>query len=108
MPTVPAPAIVGQVPPMKCPWCAIEAAPRHMHAHFTQQHGDVVRTEERRGNQFYSVACPRCDAAYEQRVKKGSRDPGFLAEFDREIRMVALDMLVHHLVAEHESPETGA
>ena len=29
------------------------------------------------------------------------RDPEFLAEFGTEIRMVAFDMLVHHLTAEH-------
>lgn len=93
---------------MRCPWCVFDGSPRQMHAHFADRHGGVVRTEERRGNHFYSVTCPRCDAAYEHTVRKGRRDPRFLEEFDREIRMVALDMLVHHLVAEHEPLETGA
>jgi hypothetical protein len=90
-----------------CPWCVFDGSPRGLHSHLAEQHGDLVLTEERRGNYFYAVTCPVCDARYEHRVKKGSRDPRFLDEFDREIRMVALDMLVHHLVAEHEPQETG-
>jgi hypothetical protein len=35
-------------------------------------------------------------------VRKGRRDPAFLTEFEREIQLVALDMLVNHLLAEHE------
>lgn len=87
---------------MKCPWCAVDASPRQLHAHLAAEHGSEVRTEERHGNHFYAVTCPRCGAAYEHTVRKGRRDPDFLQEFDREIRMVALDMLIHHLVAEHE------
>jgi hypothetical protein len=40
-------------------------------------------------------------------VRKGARDPEFVAEFEPQIRMVAFDMLVHHLVAEHEQQLTG-
>jgi hypothetical protein len=75
---------------------------RALHAHLGEQHRDAVQTTERRGNHFYEVTCPVCGDRYEHSLRKGKRDPGFLDEFDREIRMVALDMLVHHLMAEHD------
>ena len=90
---------------MRCPWCTVDGSPRALHAHLADAHGSIVRTDERNGNHYYAVTCPRCDAVYEHAVRKGRRDPAFLEEFDREIRMVALDMLVHHLVAEHERDE---
>ena len=93
---------------MICPWCDFDGPARALHVHLGERHGDVVRTEERNGRYFYAVTCPVCAARYEHVVRKGARSPEFLAEFDREIRMVALDMLVHHLVAEHEPQETGA
>jgi hypothetical protein len=39
-------------------------------------------------------------------IKPRSRDPRFIEEFQREIRLVAFDMLVNHLIAEHEEAET--
>ena len=55
----------------------------------------------REGRVFYEIACPQCGARHEQLVGKGGADPEFLAEFGTEIRMVAFDMLVHHMVGEH-------
>lgn len=78
-----------------------------MHAHFGEVHGGEVALEERRGEHDYVVICPRCGARYAHRVKKAARNPEFLVEFEQQIRLVALDMLVHHLVAEHELSETG-
>lgn len=92
---------------MRCPWCPVDSLPRELHRHLGEAHGAEVRTSERDGKQFYEITCPLCGASYDQRVKKGSRDPEFLAEFEREIRLVAFDMLVHHLIAEHEPQETG-
>ncbi|HEY5987296.1 MAG TPA: hypothetical protein VIV12_13120 [Streptosporangiaceae bacterium] len=92
---------------MNCPWCEFEAGPQALHAHLGEQHGDAVGTSERHGKAFYQITCPRCGARYEHAVRKGTRDPDFLAGFEREIRMVALDMLVHHLMAEHEQQRTG-
>ncbi|TNC25821.1 hypothetical protein [Amycolatopsis alkalitolerans] len=93
---------------MNCPWCAFEGAPRALHAHLAGEHPDAVRTKEMNGTQFYEVTCPVCGESYEHRLRKGTRDPRFLDEFGGEIRMVALDMLVHHLVAEHTEQQTGA
>ena len=88
---------------MNCPLCDFgAAAPQALHAHLGERHGDAVTTSERHGKAFYEITCPRCGARYEHAVRKGAHDPGFLAEFEQEIQMVALDMLLHHLMAEHQ------
>ncbi len=91
---------------MDCPWCDFTAPPRALHAHLGERHGDAVTAGERNGKAYYQVSCPRCGARYQHVVRKGARDPEFLTEFEREIQLVALDMLVHHLMAEHGQPET--
>jgi hypothetical protein len=92
---------------LSCPWCEFAAGPRALHAHLGEQHGDTVATTQRHGKVFYQVTCPRCGERYEHVVRKGARAPEFVAEFEPQIRMVALDMLVHHLMAEHEQQPTG-
>ncbi len=92
---------------MDCPWCDFAAPPRTLHAHLGERHGASVTAGERNGRAYYQVTCPRCGARYEHLVRKGGRDPEFLTDFEREIQLVALDMLVHHLMAEHAQPETG-
>ncbi len=87
---------------MNCPWCDTAGGPRALHAHLADQHGDEVTLTGRDGKVFYEISCPLCGARHEQLVRKGARDPEFLAEFGTEIRMVAFDMLVHHLSAEHD------
>ncbi len=86
---------------MTCPWCPLKAQPRALHAHLSEVHADEVRFVERQGARYYAIECPVCHAAYEHQVNPHLRDPGFLEEFRREIRMVAFDMLVNHLLAEH-------
>lgn len=90
---------------MNCPWCEFEAGPHALHAHLGERHGEVVGTSERHGKTFYHITCPHCGARYEHVIRKGTRDPDFLADFELEIKMVALDMLLHHLMAEHEQHE---
>jgi hypothetical protein len=87
---------------MNCPWCEFAAGARALHAHLGEHHGDQVRTGEQNGRVFYEITCPVCGARYERTVRKAVRDREFTGEFEREIAMVALDMLVHHLLAEHE------
>jgi hypothetical protein len=87
---------------VNCPWCDVAAGPRALHAHLGEQHGEQVGATERGGKVFYEISCPLCGAQYERLVRKGASDPEFLAEFGTEIRMVAFDMLVHHLIAQHE------
>lgn len=85
-----------------CPWCDLAAGPRALHAHLGDKHGEMVSVTEEKGITFYAITCPRCGERYRHVVRKGARDPAFTTDFEREIRLVALDMLVHHLVAEHE------
>lgn len=75
-----------------------------MHAHLSDVHPDAVHFGQRAGRHYYAVECPVCHAGYEQQVKPRMADERFVDEFRREIRMVAFDMLVNHLLAEHDRP----
>jgi hypothetical protein len=88
-----------------CPFCSFDGPPRSLHAHLGDQHADAVRFEERGGRSFYALTCPICGDGYEREIKPRGRDPGFVDEFSNQIRMVALDMLVNHLMGEHEDLE---
>jgi hypothetical protein len=76
-----------------------------LHAHLGDRHADAVRFEERGGRSFYALTCPLCGDGYEREIKPRGRDPGFVDEFSAQIRLVALDMLVNHLIGEHEELE---
>jgi hypothetical protein len=88
-----------------CPFCSFEGPPRVLHAHLGEQHADAVRFEDRGGRSFYALTCPLCGDGYEREIKPRGRDPGFVDEFSTQIRLVALDMLVNHLMGEHEQIE---
>ena len=90
---------------MHCPFCSFEGPPRSLHAHLGDRHADAVTFEERGGRTFYALVCPICGDGYEREIKPRGRDPGFVDEFSTQIRMVALDMLVNHLLGEHEEIE---
>lgn len=97
----------GRVPEgqaVNCPFCDFEAGPRALHAHLGERHREAVVATADDGNARYEITCPRCGAQYRHAVRKGRRDPAFLTEFEREIQLVALDMLLNHLLAEHEQP----
>ena len=87
---------------MNCPLCSFEGAPRALHAHLAEAHPDCVRFDERSGRSFYAVTCPVCGEGYQHEIKPRGRDPGFVEEFTAQIRLVAFDMLVSHLMGEHE------
>jgi hypothetical protein len=54
----------------------------------------------------YRIACPRCGGEIRHQVKPRWRDPAFLAELEREIRLAAFDLLLYHLEDAHpEGPE---
>ena len=93
---------------MHCPFCTFEGPPRTLHAHLGEQHGNAVRFEERGGRSFYALTCPLCGDGYEREIKPRGRDPGFVDEFSAQIRLVALDMLVNHLIGEHEELDLPA
>jgi len=90
-----------------CPFCSFEGPPRMLHAHLGEQHADAVRFEEKGGRSFYALSCPICGDGYEREIKPRGRDPGFVDEFSAQIRLVAFDMLVNHLLGEHETIFSG-
>ncbi len=88
---------------MRCPYCNIEGSRQAIHVHLTDQHGDKVmgRTDEQSGKLFYRLDCPLCDEYSEREVNPRGRDPSFLQTFEREIRLVAFDLLLYHIEAAH-------
>ncbi|MGC8513946.1 MAG: hypothetical protein ACP5P1_13080 [Acidimicrobiales bacterium] len=84
-----------------CPWCDFAGSSRSLQQHFDETHPDMVAFPTRGSRSFYAVTCPSCDSAYEQEIKPRYNYPGFLEEYRNEIRLVAFDMLVNHIVAEH-------
>jgi hypothetical protein len=91
---------------VECPFCDLAAPPRELHAHLLERHADQVTVEDGESRRIYRIECPTCGAEYSQPIKPRLRDAGFVQEFDREIRLVAFDMLVNHLIAEHETTES--
>jgi DNA-directed RNA polymerase subunit RPC12/RpoP len=87
---------------VKCPWCEFDGGPRPLHAHLGEAHPEVVQIIIEDHRQSYAIECPHCGEAYSHLIKPRSNDPGFLEEYDAQIRLVALDMLVNHIIAEHE------
>jgi len=88
---------------LKCPYCALEAARRELHAHVADAHACEVRTtvDEAGGRLFYDLQCPFCSQSLRKQVKPRGKDPAFLEEFAREIRLVAFDLLLYHLEDAH-------
>ena len=87
---------------MRCPFCSFEGSPRTLHAHLGEQHPEAIRFEDRGERWFYALECPICGDGYEREIKPRGRDPGFVEEFSAQIRLVAFDTLVNHLLGEHE------
>lgn len=50
----------------------------------------------------YTIACPRCGGEIRHEIKPRWGDPGFLEEFGEEIRLVAFDLLLHHVEDAHD------
>jgi hypothetical protein len=86
---------------VSCPWCDFTGNTRSLQWHFDKDHPDMVTFPTRGSRSFYAVACPSCGSAYEQEIKPRYNSPDFVEEYRNEVRLVAFDMLVNHLVAEH-------
>lgn len=88
---------------MSCPYCPAgdELSLRELHAHLAAAHAEEIVTEEAGDRLIYVVTCPHCGSQYRKPIKKGVADPGFADEFAGQIRLVAFDMLLNHLLAEH-------
>jgi hypothetical protein len=86
-----------------CPFCGYRAPRPELHAHLTDVHPDVVETLTGPGQRrYYQLACAWCDDSWRQEIKPRLRDPGFLEEYSREIRVVAFDQFLYHLEAAHQ------
>lgn len=94
---------------MRCPLCDFEALRGEVHGHLAEAHPEAVEmwTDAASGKMHYRVQCPLCEEAHEARVKPRSNDRGFLKRFGYEVRLVAFDMLLNHLEAEHEGVANG-
>lgn len=88
---------------MRCPYCDMEGARQVIHAHLVEQHGAKVvgRRDEQAGKLYYRLDCPQCDEYSEREVNPRGRDPTFLQAYEREIRLVAFDLLLYHIEASH-------
>lgn len=94
---------IYQADMFKCPYCEFGGKRSEVHHHLADNHGDTLdrRIDEFTGHTFFRVTCPMCGASYEQVTKKALRDPGFVQEYEFEIRLVVFDLLLYHLQGEH-------
>lgn len=94
---------------MNCPYCDFRDSRGAVHRHLAEKHGAlvIIRVDEASGRRFYGITCPVCRAPYEHQVKPRNVDPSFLQEFDREIKLVAFDMLLYHMQGEHAENAGG-
>ncbi len=90
---------------MKCPYCDMEDHRRKLHIHLVEDHAEMVFTdlEKDRARMFYRIGCPQCTVKFEKTVKPRWKDPGFLQEFEKEIKLVAFDMLLNHIEGNHST-----
>ena len=91
---------------MKCPYCVFEAPRRALHGHVAQSHDGEVKTrvDHEAGILSYELQCPFCSESLVKQINPRGKDPSFLEEFSREIRLVAFDLLLYHLEAAHPAP----
>jgi hypothetical protein len=75
------------------------------HAHLGRDHPEQVRMfreDDKYGLRLkFALDCPFCDEGLERVANPRGRDPDFLAKFEREIDLVAFDLLLYHLHASH-------
>ena len=89
---------------MKCPYCPFEGPRRGLHAHTADVHASEVKTTQdaESGRLFYELQCPFCPQLLRKQIKPRGKDPAFLEEFAREIRLVAFDVLLYHIEEAHD------
>ena len=88
---------------MNCPYCSFEGPRRALHAHAADTHATEVKTttDAESGRRFYELQCPFCPQSLRKQIKPRGKDPAFLEEYSREIRLVAFDVLLYHLEEAH-------
>ncbi len=93
-----------------CPYCDFSGDRGMTHRHLGETHPEqvTVRVDERKDRRYYGIECPVCKSPWEAEIKPRGRDPNFLEEYDREIKLVAFDMLLYHIQGEHPDGEEAA
>ena len=90
---------------MNCPYCAAPGTRMETHAHLGRNHPERVRMfreDDKTGLRLkFALDCPFCDEGLERVANPRGRDPDFLEEFQREINLVAFDLLLYHFQASH-------
>lgn len=70
-----------------------------LHAHLVESHADEVVIGQEDERLFFEMGCPLCHERVRQPLKKRA---SMLEGYEREIRMVAFDLLLYHLQEKHE------
>lgn len=87
---------------MHCFTCATgELGYEGLHRHLLEAHPELVTVEVDGPTPQFVVACPCCPEQYRQAIKRGRVGADFVQEFAAEIRLVATDICVQHLIGEH-------
>jgi hypothetical protein len=92
---------------MNCPYCSFDGPRRALHAHVADIHPSEVKTtaEPDTGRRFYELQCPFCPQSLRKQIKPRLKDPGFVDEYAREIRLVAFDVLLYHIEEAHHADD---
>ncbi|RMG66728.1 MAG: hypothetical protein D6715_06215 [Calditrichaeota bacterium] len=85
---------------MQCPYCNFNGHRMDLHAHLMEQHAEQVKVFVHRvtGKMMYEFQCPLCEEHWLKPLKKRPSD---LQAYVREIRMVAFDLFLYHLMLDH-------
>ncbi len=89
---------------MTCPHCKKFSGHRmDLHAHLIDEHAEEVAVYvEDDGVMYFEMSCPLCNDSVKQPLKKRA---SVLDEYRREIRLVAFDLLLYHLMEKHPEEE---
>jgi len=87
---------------MECPTCdEASLGYESLHRHLIARHPELVAIVAKGSRPSYRVNCPLCEEVYVQAIKRGHPEDGFIEEFEVDIRLVGMDILVQHLIGEH-------
>ncbi len=86
---------------LHCPICREGSDYRGLHLHLKGGHPDMVTIATDVPRRYFEVRCPLCPESYRQTLKTGKATIEFVEEFEDDIRLVASDILLQHLIGEH-------
>jgi hypothetical protein len=69
-----------------------------VHAHLVDDHPEAMTIGREGETLFFEMSCPICDEHVKETLKKRA---SMLAGYEREIRMVAFDLLLYHVQEKH-------